>query len=147
MPAWVGIEVLPVDKDVVVRFKLPCKRGLLVRKVYIDSPAQDAGLKKGDIIRRVGNSRILDDVQLKKIVDKMKPGQALRLVLWRPIKPKTIFVEVEPKPQFLASSNVRAVAYSNAQPMAYPQMYQPPINRPYPYFYFGGSNSEENEEE
>lgn len=128
---WLGIQVLPIDKTVVKNFNLPFHRGLLVRRVISGSPAAKAGVIRGDVIRRIGNIRMRDTLQLRKIISKMSPGQKVRVVYIRNMKTKTVYVRLEqPSSDTLIDRNAQLV-YG-----VYPAVI-PPTDKPYPYFYFG----------
>jgi len=128
---WLGIQVLPIDKTVVKNFNLPFHRGLLVRKVISGSPTAKAGIMRGDVIRRIGNKRIIHSLQLRKIISKMSPGQEVRMVYIRDMRRRTVYVRLEQPPSnFLIDVNAQLV-YG-----VYPAVI-PPTDRPYPYFYFG----------
>lgn len=130
---WIGMEVLPVDSKVARKFNLNYRRGLLVRRVFNNSPASRGGLKQGDVIRRIEKTRMRNLVQLKDLINKMKPDKRVRIVVGRIDETRNIYIRVEPRPQFLSNSNIQYVSYPN---------YRPPVNRPYPYFYFGTERDE-----
>jgi serine protease Do len=58
--------------------------GLLVINVKEVSPAGEAGLAEGDVIREVNGQRVTTVEQLREIVDRARPGQYLRLYVTRP---------------------------------------------------------------
>jgi len=140
LPVWLGIQVLPIDKKVAKDINLPFQRGLLVRKVISGSPAAEAGVKRGDIIRRVGNIRMRETLQLRKIISKMLPGQKVRVVYIRNMKTKTVYVRLEQPPSDTLIDRNAQLVYG-----VYPAVI-PPTDIPYPYFYFG-AEIEENENE
>ncbi len=133
---WLGVEVLPVNRRAVKSFGLPYRRGLLVRKVFAGSPAMKGGLKEGDVIMRIGSNRILGHARIGKFTGRMKPGQKVRIIVGNAKGKRTLYVKAEPKPRHLFDPSVQNIAYQN---------YTPPVNRPYPYFYFGEESEEEEE--
>ncbi len=68
---WLGLEVRAVDG------------GLEVVRVSRDSPAAKAGVRKGDVIVRVGSVRSVTRAALDKALAAKGPGDALRLSLLR----------------------------------------------------------------
>jgi len=131
LPVWLGIQVLPLDKTVAKDLNLPFHRGLLVRKVISGSPAAKAGIMRGDVIRRIGNKRIIHSLQLRKVISKMLTGQEVRVVYIRDMRRRTVYVRLEQPPfDTLIDRNAQLV-YG-----VYPAVI-PPTDRPYPYFYFG----------
>ena len=53
-------------------------KGAFVRKVRSGSPAQRAGLRKGDVITEIGNQFILDAATLVDLSKRTTPGQKVR---------------------------------------------------------------------
>ncbi len=76
---WLGLDVQDIDAVMGVQFNLPDTRGVIVTSVAPNSPAAMAGMTTGDVIRRVGQTRIRDVAQFQSLVAKSNPGQSLRL--------------------------------------------------------------------
>jgi len=70
--------VLPVYQK---RYNLP--QGAWLKKVELGSPADDAGLQKGDVIVGVGDITILGDATLRKARASIEPGKSAELTFWR----------------------------------------------------------------
>jgi Do/DeqQ family serine protease len=51
--AWLGAALQPVTGEIAASLDLDRPQGVLVQKVYADGPAEEAGLKRGDIILSV----------------------------------------------------------------------------------------------
>jgi len=140
LPVWLGIQVLPLDEKLAKNLDLPFQRGLLVRKVISGSPAAEAGIMRGDVIRRIGDKRIMSSVQLRKIISKMSPGQKVRVVYIRDMETKIVYVHLEQPPFDTFIDRNAQLVYG-----VYPA-FMPPTDIPYPYFYFGEEREEtENE--
>ena len=56
--AYIGISTETVDEDLASQFGLPLKSGALVRFVAPGAPAETAGIKRGDVIVKIGDSRV-----------------------------------------------------------------------------------------
>jgi serine protease Do len=52
-PAWAGVLVQPLNPDLAAHFRAEIRGGVLVRAVEADSPAADAGVRRGDVITEV----------------------------------------------------------------------------------------------
>jgi S1-C subfamily serine protease len=74
---WIGISYLKVTRQLAEYYSLPTAEGVLIAVVERNSPADDAGLRKGDIIEAVDDRRIEDtsdislSVRKKSINDKL----------------------------------------------------------------------------
>lgn len=124
---WVGLEALSVNRKIVRDFGLSCRRGILVRRVINDSPAQRGGIRQGDVIKRIGNTRLRNLGQFKKILGAAEPGAVLRVIINRSGRNATLYVRSEARPSYYYDPNIKYAAYRN---------YVPPVSRPYPYFSF-----------
>ena len=72
---WVGIATIKITAELARYYRLPTNEGTLVAEVQAHSPADNAGLRKGDIIeeidgRRIGDpSQISSDIRRKAVSD------------------------------------------------------------------------------
>lgn len=82
-PAWLGVDVQPIDSLMVDRLGLPDDRGVIIAYVHPASPAVACDLRQGDVLRRAGDTRLRDIGQLDGLVASRKPGDTLRLLVWR----------------------------------------------------------------
>ncbi len=88
--AWLGIYTQTVDKDLQEAFDLPSDRGVVVKNVISDSPADEAGLSTGDIILKIDGTATDDADLLTEIVTGHKPGDEIDIEVLRKGKNKTI---------------------------------------------------------
>jgi serine protease Do len=89
--AWLGIEVQPLLKE----SQAPADRGVLVSSVLDNSPADQAGLRAGDLIVRVGNTpvRVRHEEELPLfmgLVSDLPIGQETALMILRDGQEKTL---------------------------------------------------------
>lgn len=133
---WIGIRVLPLNQSLADTLALPYQRGLLVREVLKDSPADIAGIQAGDIIRNIGDRTIVNTTQLKNILAKKLAGQKIRVIYVRKRTTRTVYLYLEEALEEIAVAlNTHLV--NGTYPAAIP-----PTNSPYPYFYFGDDGAE-----
>lgn len=57
---WIGASLQPVSSDIAMGLGLDRPRGVLVTRIFPDSPAEQAGLEVGDLIVAVGENEIND---------------------------------------------------------------------------------------
>jgi len=61
---WIGILYVKITRQLAQYYRLPTTTGVLIAQVESDSPADDAGLRKGDIIEAVDGKRVDDNTEI-----------------------------------------------------------------------------------
>jgi serine protease Do len=80
---WLGVSIQPVTPKVGRAFDLEKAEGALVGDVTPGSPAEDAGLKRGDIIVSIEGEPIVEMRELSLKVSMLAPGTTVRLKIVR----------------------------------------------------------------
>ncbi|MFH1647738.1 MAG: trypsin-like peptidase domain-containing protein [Chloroflexota bacterium] len=80
---WVGVQLYTVDQTVVRQLGLKVNKGVLLVQVVADSPAQQAGLKEGDVIVSFGGKDVTNVQELTRILHTSEVGQPLEVKYWR----------------------------------------------------------------
>jgi serine protease Do len=91
---WLGVVVQEVDRNLAKSFNLPKPEGALVAKVLPDSPAQQAGLKAGDVLLRYNGAELVSSRSLPPLVGDSNPGDTVNLELLRDGRSITVRVEI-----------------------------------------------------
>jgi S1-C subfamily serine protease len=106
---FIGIQVKALSPQIAGIFHLPVRRGLLIAKVYAGTGAARAGLKAGkalvtvdgdswpaggDIIVRADGHPIATIEQLLELIAVKKPGESVRLDVYRGAKKLSIDVKL-----------------------------------------------------
>jgi serine protease Do len=91
---FIGVTLQPVDEDLAKAFGLEHAEGVLIAEVTKDSPADKAGLKRGDVIVKYNQQPVANSGSLRNAVSLMKPGSSLLLTVLRNNKLTDIKVEV-----------------------------------------------------
>jgi serine protease Do len=81
--AW-GLTVESLGGDPARRLSLPFSHGVVVTEVIPGSPADRAGLRRGDIILDVTGRPIVDAAAFHRELAALKPGDVARLYVHRP---------------------------------------------------------------
>lgn len=102
---WLGVAVNVLTSDMAKQFNVPDTSGALVEDVTPDSPADKAGLKSGDVIRKLNGETIADSTQLTSMVTNMTPGAVATLDIVRDGKPSTVKVTLGERPADLTANN------------------------------------------
>ncbi|AFY54472.1 trypsin-like serine protease with C-terminal PDZ domain [Rivularia sp. PCC 7116] len=96
---FLGIEMVdltPTRKKQLTQetsLKLEQDTGILVRRVTSDSPAQEAGLRPGDIIQKVNKQPVKSSAQVQKFVESSTVGDILQIQVKRGSKIQTFKVQ------------------------------------------------------
>jgi serine protease Do len=81
--ARLGVAIQEVNQTLADSFKLDKPEGALVSNVDPDGPADKAGLKTGDVIRKVNGQPIVASGDLPALIGGAAPGDKVTLELWR----------------------------------------------------------------
>lgn len=88
----VGVVVQPIGGDTVAGLGLPDARGALVNQVQPGSPAEQAGIEVGDVIRAVDGTPVGQSSDLPPIIGNKAPGTRVELEVFRDGRSRTIAV-------------------------------------------------------
>ncbi len=58
VPAWLGVDVQDLSRDLAESFDFPLRSGVLVSEVAEEGPAEAGGLQRGDIITALGSDSV-----------------------------------------------------------------------------------------
>ncbi len=94
---WTGLRIQAVDAGIAKYYNLQNTRGVIVTHVAPNSPAENADLKVGDIILRVGKYKINDDNTLIGVLQEFKTGDTLTLTILRENNRLTKTMKLEKK--------------------------------------------------
>jgi len=81
--AYMGIEYVSLTPTVAAQLNVTATQGALIQAVVSGSPAEKAGLQKGDIITQIDGKQLTTDSALAEIVDSHKPGDTVTLTVQR----------------------------------------------------------------
>lgn len=96
---WVGIGYEEVNRKTAQEKGMEVVRGIQVVGVSSDSPAERAGLRKGDIILRVDEVRIIDGADFLSYIELNKsPGEEISLKVLRDGETITLSLELGKRP-------------------------------------------------
>jgi S1-C subfamily serine protease len=98
MRPWIGVASMKVTPQLARYYGLPASEGALVAKVEPYSPADDAGLRKGDIIEGIDGSRVEDPSQIATQVRKKQVNDKLTLSVNRYGRQIQVPIQVDQRP-------------------------------------------------
>ena len=79
----IGVTIQPVTSDLASSLGLADARGALVSSVQAGSPAERAGIRRGDVIVALNGSPITDSNSLRNQVARAQPGSEVTLTISR----------------------------------------------------------------
>lgn len=91
---FLGIQMGQVNDDVSEYLGLENSDGVLIGKVLEDSPAEEAGLKQGDVIVELDGKRIEGLQKFKNMIAAIRPGEKAKLTIIRDGKEKNVTVKI-----------------------------------------------------
>ena len=69
---WLGISTVKIDSNIARYYRLPIAEGALIIKVEPYSPADNAGLRRGDVIEEIDGNKIQSPSQISSYIRKKK---------------------------------------------------------------------------
>ncbi len=96
---WLGVEGTEITASAAMATGDPGIRGALVVGVFINSPADRAGIRTGDIITAVDGEAIMGIRDLLERVTLFRPGDEIDVTLWRGSRQMTLPMRVIQRPQ------------------------------------------------
>jgi len=120
---YVGVQIQPITKEIADSLGLKDEGGALVAEVQPGTPAAKAGIQAGDAILSVDGERLKDARDLSRRVAAKAPGAAVKLVVARDGKERTIDVELAKLPdQVQAAAPSRPNEKEDKGGVAQPQL-------------------------
>lgn len=96
---WLGIYIEPVEDGRIKKAGVESIKGIIVKQVLDNSPAEEAGIVKGDIIIKFNEQRVTSVLELTRLIANSKPGSTITLTIIRGNKTQTIDIEVGRMPK------------------------------------------------
>lgn len=91
---WIGVHIQPFTQDIADGLGIKQLQGALIVKAYKGSPADQATLKTGDVILKIGTVPITDHRSLTRIVGDMTVGSQVPVLILRRGKLLTLTVKI-----------------------------------------------------
>ncbi|MCS6953340.1 MAG: PDZ domain-containing protein [Bryobacterales bacterium] len=88
--SFLGVGVAEIDAERAKALKLKEERGVEITRVEPDSPAEKAGLKKGDVVLEYNGQRVEGTEQFIRLVRETPPGRKATLLISREGQTQTV---------------------------------------------------------
>ncbi|MEK7348888.1 MAG: PDZ domain-containing protein [Candidatus Eisenbacteria bacterium] len=95
---YLGVRVQDITRSLMKARDLSTDEGALVNRVEDESPADVAGMHRGDVIVEVDREKVADSNDLVSAVRDLEPGSKVDVVVLRDGLRKTLKVEVAKRP-------------------------------------------------
>jgi serine protease Do len=99
---WLGVSIQDLDQGLAKAMGLDQATGVLVSEVVEDSPAQKAGIRRGDVISAINGKPVNNTGQLRSTVASLGAGAEVSVAYIRNKEKKTSRVELGQLPENLA---------------------------------------------
>ena len=95
---WLGVEPQDITAELMRSFKLADRQGVIIAGVIREGPAGRAGVRVGDIVIAIENTRVRDTTSMLSMIAALPPGYTAELAVIRAGKERTIRVKVGTRP-------------------------------------------------
>lgn len=89
---WLGVSIGAVDEDTAELLELDRARGALIVQVNPNSPAEEAGLRSGDVVTEFNGEEIVEVGDLPKLVAAVPGGSTANLTILRKGKTREVTI-------------------------------------------------------
>ncbi|MET4695958.1 S1C family serine protease [Endozoicomonas lisbonensis] len=98
---WLGIESQPLSAQLAQAYDIKTNSGILISGVYQGGPADQAGLRRGDILTGINNVSTTDGNKVMNMVAQVPPGTEVTLQILRDNKPVELKARVSTRPRMV----------------------------------------------
>mgnify|MGYP000170900382 FL=1 len=95
---WLGVQIQDVDEGMAKALQLNGWNGAIISQVIKNSPAEDAGVEKQDVIIAVNGVKVDDSSNLKNLISSGRPHDKTKLTLIRDGHEKKLTVTLGIRP-------------------------------------------------
>ena len=95
---YLGVRVQDVTRELQQARELPTTDGAMVSRVEPESPAAEAGIKRGDVILEVNKHKVEDSGELIRQMRNLEPGTKVPVVVYSGGARKTVTVTLAKRP-------------------------------------------------
>jgi serine protease Do len=107
---WLGVSIQDLTPDIAKSLGIKQQAGALIADVVKDSPAEKAGLKRGDVIVAFDGKAVEDSTSLRNMASAAAPGKTVQLKIVREGKEQSVTATLV---EFKERKVVKKVDYDN----------------------------------
>lgn len=113
---YLGVQVQDVTRALQRARNLPTEDGALVSRVEDESPADQSGIRRGDVITEVNREKIDSSQDLIRVVRGLEAGSRVRVTLWRSGSLRTVNVQLGERPKGMPGMGMPGMGMPNRFP-------------------------------
>lgn len=95
---WLGVSMQDITPELAESFRLKKPGGALIAGVLRNGPADDAGIRPGDILLAVDGEAVADSSEMLNLVAALPPGKTVTLTILRNNSEKSVKIKVGKRP-------------------------------------------------
>lgn len=96
---WVGVEPQDITPELADSFGLTKKTGIIIAGVLRGGPAEQAGIKPGDILVNIDSRPATDTTAMVNLIAQFAPGQKITFDILRKSQPMKVDITIGKRPQ------------------------------------------------
>jgi len=96
---YIGVEVQDLTKELAESFKLTGTEGALIAGVRQEGPADNAGIKPGDILIAVEGKPVTSSSDMLNLIAVLSPGQTATFMVLRNQEEKSFKIRIDKRPK------------------------------------------------
>jgi len=114
--AWLGIEPVDITEDMAKQMNLSVTRGVFISRVIENSPAERAGLLRGDIIYEFDHRDVKDSDHLQTFIEKLEPGDRVKIGIFRSENRMVLYAFLDERQSINNNSSVLQISGTTSSP-------------------------------
>lgn len=91
---FLGVQIESLSDEAAQALGLPNSNGAIVTDVIAGSPAERAGIKRGDVVLKINGIAVKDNRDLSRRIAALQAGETATFTIWRDNKTLTISVTI-----------------------------------------------------
>ena len=95
---WIGVEAQGITEELAESFDLPDTDGALIAGVQRGSPADEGGIKPGDVLLSVAGQPVKDPQAMLNLIAALKPGETVAFTFRRKARPVYLPIRIGKRP-------------------------------------------------
>jgi serine protease Do len=96
--AWLGVQIVAIAPEDQEYYQLPEVAGVLVQEATAGGPAEDAGIRQGDVIYSVDGQAIYSTNGLQNLIAQRRPRETVSVQVYRDGAPRNIRIRLGEAP-------------------------------------------------